>query len=150
MPNRPDTVLQIRKQMANSSWWSPIRDVTKLFPELLREVFTDLSAPQDEWPEYWLEIKEKMGVTDAEIALAAKVYGKMIHCVLLRGESLNRALERSGFSGHRVHSLVGAVLLDKLTHSFCELYGSTLHKGEHDPNKADLTRLEELLDDFAN
>jgi hypothetical protein len=143
-------LLQIRDQRSGDGrWWSPNRDITVVYPGLLRQVFQLLSQPEEDWPESWRAIKQRMGITEEELGNAARMFAKIIVCVIKRGEDLQSAIETSGFCAHRVYALVGAVALEQFTTLFCSKYGETLHRGEHDPNQKDLKECLAMLEAFA-
>lgn len=136
--------LQMRHKDGDGRWWSPDRDITVLLPNLLRQVFYSLSDP----PPEFVEVERTLGITPEELGMAAKIYGKLVRCVLARGEDLENAIERSGFRVHKVQALVGMMVMDKLVRYFVGCYGQTLHCGEHDPNQRDLKECLALLEQF--
>lgn len=141
--------LQLRERnSADQRWWSPARDLTVLLPGVVRETFYDLSVDFDVWHPEWKHVCLALGITEADIALAARTYAKIMRCVLARGEDLRNALQTSGFMTHRVNALIGMIIMEKMTARFVGTYGATLHKGEFDPNHADLRECLELLEKF--
>ena len=143
-PRRRGFMQLRRKDSPDGKWWSPERDITMLLPKLLRQTFYELADP----PPEFTEVEEQLGITPDELGMAARIYGKLMRCVLARGEDLQNAVERSGFRVHKVQALVGMMVLDKLVRYFVGCYGQTLHRGEPDPNQRDLKECLTLLEQF--
>ncbi len=143
---RPGMIRVRDRTSQDGRWYSPQRDITSLFHRLLRETFYELGS--DEWPEALAEVAINLRISAKEIMDAAALYAKIVRCVLARGEDLSTAIEKSGFTHHRVNALVGMVMLDKLTRFFVDCYGSTLQRGQHDPNHQDLQECLKLLEAF--
>ena len=141
--------LQVRgRDGVDRRWWSPERDLTVMFPKIVREVFYDLSQPFDEWPAPWKDTVLTLGITSDESGNCARTYAKIVSCVLARGEDLRNALQLAGFHTHRVNALIGMLIMEKLTTRFVETYGATLHQNEFDPNHVELTECLSLLEAF--
>jgi hypothetical protein len=139
-------VLNVReKDGVDKRWWSPERDITVVFPALLRQTFMRLS---NEWPEALKAVSEQLQIQSDDISQSAQIYGKLVDCVLRRGEDLRQALDSSDFFQHRVQALLGMIFFELITRQFCETYGSTLTKAEWDPNHAALSELRALLQNF--
>ena len=144
---RRDGMLQCRpKSGSDQRWYSPDRDLTVLFPRLIRQTFVTLSGDLDSAV---TEVWSKLGVSNEEMTLMVKTFAGIVKCVLMRGEDLEQALEKSGFCAHRAQAIIGMVFLRLITEQFVSCYGQTLHKGEFDPNHRDLKDCLKLLDRFA-
>lgn len=131
---------------ADKRWWSPDRDITVLFPKIIREVFYELS--KDDQHAEVVSVRKQLQIPDSEIRLAAKVYARIVRCVLSRGEDLRNALQKSKFTTLRVNALLGMLVLERMTKLFVDMYGATLHKGEWDPNHEDLSNCLAALEEF--
>lgn len=146
--------LQVRERNSDDKrWWAPERDVTVLFPNALRASFYVLSGASDKVMHQQLfkdskHIRRKLELTDDELAIAAKLYAKLVSCVERRMD-VSAVLNDMLLWSPRTRAVVGLVFLHLMTDSFCKHYKSTLHKGEDDPNRDLLAEVRDILHVYA-
>ena len=131
---KPCGVLNVREKGGDERWWSPDRDLTVIYPRVMREVFYSLSnsaTPVE------LEIFRLLKLTEDDIGVAARLYSRLISCVEAR-ENIVQHVQNMPFRSNRVMALLGMVFLRRVTELFAEKYSSTLHRGEPDPNHDNL------------
>ena len=132
--------IQVRDRNGDRRWWGPDRDITVVYPKVIRQVFQYLSNPDASV----VELQDKLGITDAQIADLCKLYAKLISCVELR-INITDLLNSVDFKTHPAQPLVGAVFAGLASVAFGSMYGATLHKGEEDPNGENLRELKNYL-----
>jgi len=148
-PDRPGGVLNVRdKETEDKRWWSPDRDITVIYPRVMRwvfHVFADASNPSSEhFNPLVQQLLDDYNITNDDIAKVAKIYAKFISCVELRHDT-TKAINNLPFLGEPVQAIVALIFMQRITGLFAEKYGATLHKGEDDPNKDNLNELLALL-----
>jgi len=151
--NKNVGMLNVRdKNSSDSRWWSPDRDITTLYPRVMRWVFHKLNkalSPGD--PDFnpaAYSIKGQYSVTDDKLINAGKAYAKFISCIELR-EDTTEFLDHLGFRHDPAQTVIAIIFLERMTELFAEKYGATLHKGEDDPNKENLQALVATLKQFG-
>lgn len=150
--NRPGGVLNVRDKETNDKrWWSPDRDITVLYPRVMRWVFHVFSDSSDPSSKHFNPLVPRLlddfSVADDDVVKVAKTYAKFISCVELRQDTM-KAINNLPFMGEPAQAIVALIFLQRMTELFAEKYGATLHKGEDDPNKDNLSELLELLHGF--
>lgn len=142
-------LLQFRKvDDSDKRWYSPNRDLTVVFPRILRETFIvletffdDLSAPRPDV----VEIVDKLGISSEEVGKLAQCYGRLIKAIRER-KDLSEELFNFRVMNARPKALIGYVFLDLLTREFAIKYYQTLHPKEPDPNDPELKSLQMQLE----
>lgn len=135
LPRRPGNLQARARGATDKQWYAPHRDITVLFPKLIRQTFHELSNNQDPAVE---EVWSALGITDAEMKKMVETFASIVNCVIKRGEDLREAMERSGFCSHRAQAVLGMIFMRLTLEEFLGVYGQILHVGEPDENLGNL------------
>lgn len=136
--------LQFRKaDDTDKRWYSPQRDVTVLFPRVLRETFIilesffdDLKTPRPDA----IEIIDTLGISSEEIGDLARRYGQLIQAIRER-KDLSAELTNFRLMNARPKAIIGYIFLDLMTREFASRYYQIVHPGEPDSNDSTLKEL---------
>lgn len=142
-------MLSVRERgSSDQRWWSPERDITVVYPAIMRRVFHLLSrgllVNDEKFHSAALDVSIRLKVDNNEIMSMARGYAKLISCVEARVNPMV-ALEELKFSHTPCQALVGLLFVQEMTAFFASKYSSTLHKGESDPNLEILSELMAVL-----
>lgn len=144
-------VLNVRERGSEDKrFWSPERDITVVYPKLLRYVFVTLEQALSDGEgcnALVKQIKEKFNVSEDDLMQLAKAYAKLISCVEQR-KNIKETLDCVDFLNTPGQAIVALLALQKLTSFFVDKYKCTLLKGVEDANIDLIEELEEILKYF--
>lgn len=147
----------VRQIGSNEPWWSPSRDISTVFPKIIRSVFYKLSDAMDDASENkiskLIELAEQLNVSPADIADIAQAYSLIVRGVSEKRD-VTELIQQPEFVNNPAQAVIALLFMREMTQAFADLYGMTLTSKDVDPNFKTIDLLTNTLNkiskDLAN
>lgn len=146
-------MLQVRND--DGRRWSADRDLSVIFPNALRASLAELQSVVDDLgylSSAQHDVVRRLGVGRDDMVAAMRFFANLISGVQSRAmtnKDAELAVRSYCGSENRAFAALGVVFLKQMSLMFVRTYGSTLIKGEVDPNARTLNALVECLEEAS-